>query len=51
MPPKEDTNVTDVTLYYEDENGELRPIWMFSKLSEVEITEVMDEEDLNLNDL
>lgn len=41
MPTKEDTNVTDVTLYFEDENGERRPIWMFSKLSEVEITEVM----------
>lgn len=44
MPPKDDVNVIDGTLYFEDENGELKPICMASEISEVEITEDMDAE-------
>lgn len=44
MPPKDDVNVIDGTLYFEDESGELKPIYVASELSEVEITEDMDAE-------
>ena len=47
MPPKEVTNIINGTLYFEDENGELKPICMASELSEVEITEDMDAEVLS----
>lgn len=41
MPPKEDTNVIDGTLYFVDESGESKQL---CKVSEVEITEDMDAE-------
>ncbi len=32
MPPKEVTNIINGTLYFEDENGELKPICMASEV-------------------
>lgn len=44
MPPKEDTNVIDGrTLYFEDENGELKPI---AVIRDVELTTDTDFENL-----
>lgn len=43
MPPKDDVNVIDGTLYFEDENGELRPITV---IRDVELTTDTDFEDL-----
>lgn len=43
MPTKEGTNVTDVTLYFEDENGELKPITV---IRDVELTTDTDCEDI-----
>ena len=43
MPPKEDTNVMDGTLYFTDENGELRPITV---IRDVELTTDTDLEDI-----
>mgnify|MGYP003310770680 CR=1 FL=1 len=43
MPPKDDANVIDGTLYFEDENGELRPITV---TRDVELTTYADLEDI-----
>lgn len=43
MPPKEDTNVIDGALYFEDENGELKPIVV---IRDVELTTDTDLEDI-----
>ena len=43
MPPKEDTNVMDGTLYFADENGELKPITV---IRDVELTTDIDLEDI-----
>ncbi len=42
MPPKEVTNIINGTLYFEDENGELRPI---IDIRDVELTTDTDPED------
>lgn len=46
MPPKEDANVMDGTLYFVDESGESKQLCKISEVSEVEITEDMDAEAL-----
>lgn len=43
MPPKEDMNVMDGTLYFEDENGELKPITV---IRNIELTTDIDLEDI-----
>lgn len=43
MPPKEDTNVMDGTLYFADENGEFKPITV---IRDVELTTDTDLEDI-----
>lgn len=43
MPPKDDMNVMDGTLYFEDESGELRPITV---IRDVELTTDTDLEDI-----
>lgn len=44
MPPKDDVNVIDGTLYFMDsKTGEYKPLCKTSELSEVEITEDMDD--------
>ena len=45
MPPKDDVNVIDGTLYFEDENGELRPC-ISSEINVTDITSNIDCEDL-----
>lgn len=43
MPPKDDANVIDGTLYFEDENGKLKPI---SVTCNAELTTDADLEDI-----
>lgn len=45
MPPKDDVNVIDGTLYFEDKNGELRPC-ISSEINVTDITSNTDCEDL-----
>lgn len=45
MPPR-DKNVIDGTLYFEDENGELKPICIASEINVTDITSDTDCKDL-----